>query len=144
VEEDIGDDVGMGMSATVIQSEGSAGETNDSTAAFRDPQFYLNYEAPDADTERGYAMPARGDGHFNDALAAVTVDLVADDPSERRAKGKGKLVWDKTKKNFVRDTLGSDNVKRIKTESGQRVPASFKTNLWVQRPGFMLHWGKSR
>lgn len=109
-----------------------SGTTQAGPSDFKDPEFYLSYVAPDADTERGYSMPDRDRvGGFSDAVASATTDLVADDPSEARAKGKGQLVWDKRKKNFVRDTLGSDNVKRIKTESGQRVPASFKSNRWV-------------
>ncbi|KAI9004396.1 ATP-dependent RNA helicase DBP10 [Hyaloraphidium curvatum] len=104
----------------------------ETAASFRDPDFYLSYSAPDADTERGYAMAGRsGGGHFADELTTATTDLVGDDLADPRAR-KGKLVWDKAKKNFVRDTVGSDNVKRIRTESGQRVPASFKSNRFAE------------
>jgi ATP-dependent RNA helicase DDX54/DBP10 len=40
---------------------------------------------------------------------------------------KGKMVWDKKKHRFVRETVGSDNKKRIKTDSGSSVPATFKS-----------------
>jgi ATP-dependent RNA helicase DDX54/DBP10 len=41
----------------------------------------------------------------------------------------GQLKWDKKKHKFVRSTLGQNNVKMIKGESGVRLPASFKSNV---------------
>ena len=55
------------------------------------------------------------------------MDMVADDPDDLR-KRKGDLRWDSQKHRFSRDTIGSDNKKRIRTETGTSVLATFKTD----------------
>ncbi|KAI8853756.1 P-loop containing nucleoside triphosphate hydrolase protein [Chytridium lagenaria] len=86
--------------------------------SFKDPEFYIDYEKKDNASERG----------FNERAGDVIVDVTGDDEETMMTKKKGNLVWDKRKKTFVRTTVGADNRKRIKTESGASVPATFKSN----------------
>ena len=47
------------------------------------------------------------------------------------------MHWDKKKKRFVQgDGVGADNVKLVRTESGQRLPATYRSGRfdeWKQR-----------
>lgn len=105
----------------------------------RDVEFYMSHYPRDAATERGYSVnasaPSVSVGHsgesFNERANEVAMDLTADDEDGIKKK-KGNLVWDKKKKSFVRETVGSDNKKRIKTDSGASVAATFKSNRFEQ------------
>jgi ATP-dependent RNA helicase DDX54/DBP10 len=54
--------------------------------------------------------------------------MVADDPDDMKTRGE--LKWDSQKKRFTRNQIGADNKKRIKTESGATVLASFKSDRY--------------
>ena len=93
----------------------------------KDKEYYMNYQPVDASLERGYALQTKtGDGSFIEKAKTVSFDLVVDDTDALR-KSKSKMIWDSKKHNFIRPTVGSDNKKRIRTESGASIPASFKT-----------------
>lgn len=56
----------------------------------------------------------------------MTFDLAGDDAAQERKRRQ--LRWDKTKKKFVKGTgEGADNVKLVKTESGAKLPASYRS-----------------
>jgi ATP-dependent RNA helicase DDX54/DBP10 len=99
--------------------------------SYRDEEHYMKYRPTDADDERGYAIEngKSAGASFLEKAQAAAFDLVADDDSGMRKKGS--LVWDSKKRNYVRPTIGSDNKKRIKTESGALIPASFKSKRYV-------------
>ncbi|KND05008.1 uncharacterized protein SPPG_00689 [Spizellomyces punctatus DAOM BR117] len=107
-----------------------------SPASFRDEEHYISYRQADAETERGYAVNSNeGPASFAERAQAATLELQAEDADGLR-KTRGALVWDKTKHNFVRHTIGSDNKKKIRTESGAIVNASYKTQRfedWQKR-----------
>ncbi|KAI8914342.1 P-loop containing nucleoside triphosphate hydrolase protein [Gorgonomyces haynaldii] len=85
-------------------------------------EFYLSYRPSDADAEQGYAMQK----DFSDAARQAAMDLVGDDPDDLRKRGQ--LKWDSKNHRFSRDQVGSDNKKRIKTDQGTVVLASFKSD----------------
>ncbi|KAI8818385.1 P-loop containing nucleoside triphosphate hydrolase protein [Fimicolochytrium jonesii] len=105
--------------------------------SFRD-ENYISYTQADADTERGYAVQT-GEGpaaSFMERAKAATLELTAEDGDGLRKPARGALVWDKTKHDFVRPTIGSDNKKKMRTESGAVVNASFKSRRfedWQKR-----------
>merc|ERR1712025_746407 len=78
--------------------------------------------------EAGYSLQS---GFSAQAHGAV-LDLTGDDEGEMRKK-KGAMVWDKKSKKYVRV---QDDKKRIKTESGVYISATYKTNRynkWKER-----------
>jgi ATP-dependent RNA helicase DDX54/DBP10 len=56
------------------------------------------------------------------------MDIIADD--ETGLKKQKKITWDSKTHRFKKEQIGSDNKKRIKTESGTLVSASFKTDRY--------------
>ncbi|KAJ3074379.1 ATP-dependent RNA helicase ddx54 [Podochytrium sp. JEL0797] len=104
--------------------------------AFRDEEFYMSHFQKDAATEKGYAVKdtvSQTTGltnNFAERAGDVTVEVAGDD--DDGLKRRGNLIWDKKKKTFVRPTVGADNKKRIKTDSGASVPASYKSDRFQQ------------
>ncbi|KAJ3110145.1 ATP-dependent RNA helicase ddx54 [Phlyctochytrium bullatum] len=106
------------------------------TTEFKDPEFYMEYQKKDHASERGYSVngassTTTGVDSFSERGAELALDLTGDDEESLRKK-RGAMVWDKRKKKFTRETVGADNLKRIKTDSGASVPATFKSNRYVQ------------
>ncbi|KAJ3269832.1 ATP-dependent RNA helicase ddx54 [Terramyces sp. JEL0728] len=97
----------------------------------KDKEYYLSYRPSDDQTEQQYAI----NKSFNETAQNITMDLVGDEISDLR---KRKVEWDQKKHKFVTSQVGSDNKKRIKTESGTLVPATFKTDRfekWKKKSG---------
>ena len=61
---------------------------------------------------------------FSAQAHGAVLDFTGDDDQEQRQR-KGATVWDKKSKKYVRV---QDDKKRIKTESGVYINASYKTN----------------
>ena len=59
------------------------------------------------------------------------MDLVADDETENR-KLQQKTKWDRKKKKFVSVQSTLEKSKKIKTESGNYINASYKSNLYAK------------
>ncbi|KAJ3264816.1 ATP-dependent RNA helicase ddx54 [Chytriomyces hyalinus] len=110
---------------------------SDKPATFRDEEFYMSHFQKDAATEKGYALNntvSQTTGladNFAERATDITVDMTGDDEDGLKKK-KGNLVWDKKNRRFTRPTVGADNLKRIKTDSGASIPASFKTDRFEQ------------
>ncbi|KAJ3196951.1 ATP-dependent RNA helicase ddx54 [Irineochytrium annulatum] len=107
----------------------------DGASSSRDAEFYMSHFQKDSATEKGYSVNAKRSettgttDNFAERAAEITVDVAGDDEDGLKVtKTRGNLLWDKKKKSFVRQTAGADNKKRIKTDSGASVPASFKSN----------------
>lgn len=89
----------------------------------------MSHFQKDADTEKGYSVQNKPRG-FAEQANAATVDLHGDE-ADSMMKNRTEAVWDKKKHKFVTPTIGSDNKKRIRTESGLSISASYKTDRFV-------------
>lgn len=100
------------------------------TPTFRDPNFYLGYEQQGAEAERGYSL-----GHsFADEARGVTMDVAGDDigPGMHSSRPP-RQRWDPKKKRFIKgEGAGADNVRMIRSESGVRLPASYRSGRFDQ------------
>ena len=96
---------------------------------YRDPNVYMGYKQAGAEAERGYSLN-EGSSNFASQAASAAYDLTAtDENSAHSATQKASMLrWDRKHKKFVQgDGTGSDNKKIIRTESGGKLPASFKS-----------------
>lgn len=98
---------------------------------FKDELHYVPHFQADQGTERGYAVAGSGSSSFASAANAASVDFMADD-SESYGKQRNALKWDKSRKKFVRETVGADNKKRMRSETGQLLLASYKTKRYQE------------
>ncbi|KAI0225007.1 ATP-dependent RNA helicase dbp10 [Massospora cicadina] len=105
----------------------------------RDEENYISYFQKDAHTEKGYSVQG---GSFVQQAQNATLNLTNDDRVVGASGSKSQLRWDKKKKKFIRgDGAGSDNKKILKTEAGNRLPASYKQGLltaWQKKRGAQL------
>ena len=77
-------------------------------------------------TEAGYAVH---DASFNSHAHKAAMELVPDDDEQLRKK-KGNETWDSKKHRFTSHQIGSDNKKRVRTENGTLVPATFQSDRY--------------
>eukprot|EP00842_Homolaphlyctis_polyrhiza_P000825 jgi/Hompol1/1743/HPOL_001458-RA len=96
----------------------------------RDKEFYLSYRPADADTEMGYAVTTGAPGSFAENANQASLDMMQDDPDELGRK-RSALKWDAKKHKFTRETVGADNKKLIRTETGALLPATYKSGRSV-------------
>jgi len=102
---------------------------------FRDKEYYMSHYQQGVDAERGYGVNGNagiGSNSFIEQMGSATMDLMGDDDKALKKNAKGALKWDTKKKRFIRETIGSDNKKRIKTESGNIIPASYKSKRFEE------------
>lgn len=93
----------------------------------------MSYEQKDAIYDKGYAIQNKPT-NFHEQAKLVSVDMNGDDSESILASQKAQQVWDSKKHKFVRPAqVGMDNKKMIKTESGQLINASYKTDRYVLR-----------
>ena len=90
----------------------------------RDESNYIPYQPADHHAEAGYSLQTG----FNAQVNGAVLDLTGDEDSEIRKK-KGAIVWDKKSKKYVKV---QDDKKRIKTESGVYISATYKTNRYAR------------
>ncbi|XP_078050326.1 ATP-dependent RNA helicase DDX54 [Augochlora pura] len=89
----------------------------------KDEEFFIPYYAPDKHTEEGLAVNS-----FNTEADKVQMDLTADNEESQRLQAQIKK-WDRKKKKMV--TVNSDQkIKKIRTESGVWIPATYKSNRY--------------
>ncbi|KAF8658275.1 hypothetical protein AX16_002051 [Volvariella volvacea WC 439] len=102
-------------------------DTSSSKNRYRDEEFYMSHYQKDAPTEKGYSLT---DGAtFAEQARTATFDLAGDEAVAERKKRQ--LTWDKKKKKFVKgDGTGADNVKLVKTESGTKLPATYRSGRY--------------
>ncbi|XP_072921603.1 ATP-dependent RNA helicase DDX54 [Hemitrygon akajei] len=94
----------------------------------KDDQFYIPYQPKDFNSERGLSLSGEGTTFEQQASGAV-LDLMGDETGDM-TKQKQLLKWDRKRKRFIRDT-GKQN-KKIKTESGKYINASYKKNIYEE------------
>lgn len=75
--------------------------------------------------------------NFVEQLGQVTYDMTQDEGAAARANRPSQLKWDRKKKRMVKDEVGSDNKKLIRSESGALLPASYKSGRYDE-------WRKGR
>ncbi|XP_078467731.1 ATP-dependent RNA helicase DDX54-like [Lampetra planeri] len=95
----------------------------------KDEEFYIPYQSKDANSERGLSM--NGNTVFEQQASGAVLDLMGDDTRDLD-KNKQLMRWDRKRKRFVRDSGNKDGKKKIKTESGQYISASYKTNFYAE------------
>ncbi|KAL0132156.1 hypothetical protein PUN28_000139 [Cardiocondyla obscurior] len=95
----------------------------------RDEEYYIPYSAPDKHTEEGLAVNT-----FATEADKAQMDLTADNEEARHLQTQLKK-WDRKKKKMV--TVERDpKAKKIRTESGVWIPATYKTNrynVWKEK-----------
>ncbi|CAJ0876916.1 7478_t:CDS:10 [Entrophospora sp. SA101] len=101
---------------------------------YRDEEHYISHYQKDANTEKGYSVN-QGALFIEEAQRAM-LDQQNDEHVPELNKRKV-LTWNSKKKTFLRGGgIGSDNKKLIKTESGVKLPATYKSgrfNDWRQK-----------
>ncbi|XP_077517553.1 ATP-dependent RNA helicase DDX54 [Amblyomma americanum] len=93
--------------------------------SFKDEEFYIPHFSSDFHTEKGLEL----DKTFEQQASQAVLDLTGDDDKLLR-KQKSALKWDRKKKRFVRDE--DPKKKKIRTESGAWIPASYKSDVYKQ------------
>lgn len=97
---------------------------------YRDPEFFISHHAPASEIQdQQFAIPS---SFANDA-AKATFDLENDDKLQRNSQI---MKWDKKKGKYI-NSQSVEGKKYIIGESGQRIPATFKSGKFDQ-------WKKQR
>ncbi len=100
-------------------------------AAGRDQENFIHYRPKDFASERGLSL---GSGFEQEASGAV-LEIAGDDEREMR-KINNSRVWDRKRKKYVLDHGHESRRKKVKTESGALISASYKSNLykdWLEK-----------
>lgn len=95
---------------------------------FQDSKYYLNYQPENFAKEKGLELDKNV---FNNELNKATLDIVADDEDQIKRQHH-QTVWDRKRKKYVKsDLLNNDKkTKKIKTESGALISASYQSGLF--------------
>lgn len=95
---------------------------------FKDDEFYIEYQPKDFHTETGLTLGSN-QANFAKESSTVSFDMLGDDDQLMRKQKSQHKVWDRKRKKFInaQDVSGA---KKIKTESGGRISASYKKNLY--------------
>jgi ATP-dependent RNA helicase DDX54/DBP10 len=119
--------------------------TSSKKQGYRDSDYYMSHYQKDAVTEKGCALLrlnydrpiltiafthryslSKDGATFAQQAQKATFDLTNDEGAAERKRRQ--LNWDKKKKRFVQgDGIGADNVKMVKTESGTKLPATYRS-----------------
>jgi len=99
---------------------------------FRDPEAYLTYEQSGAAAEKGYNLNEGTSAEFVSQSKLALFDLGTNDEGKlscmSNVQKASQTKWDRKTKKFVKvGQVGADNIKLVKTESGVKLPATFKT-----------------
>ncbi|CAH8485542.1 unnamed protein product [Heterobilharzia americana] len=115
---------------------GACNTNNDISENLENVDFFVPYSRGDEATESGLSITGTKN-QFSLEAAAASLDL-PNDESHQISGIKGshnrKLVWDRKRKRYTGADAahGKANLKRIKTESGVWIPASYKTDKYEQ------------
>ncbi|KAK7489372.1 hypothetical protein BaRGS_00019316, partial [Batillaria attramentaria] len=94
------------------------------TQQTQDGDHYLPYRPADFQSESGYSIG----GGFNSEISGAVLDFTGDDEQNMRSLSHVRK-WDRKRKRFVGGS-GDSKVKKVKTESGNWIPASYKSNVY--------------
>lgn len=126
-QDDDDDDDDDNLRRDEAQKESSA--VTMTKKGFEDSKFYLKYQPDDFAREKGLELNKNS---FNNDIKRATLDLVADDEDQLKRQ-KHQMVWDRKRKKYIRaDQLFGDDKKskKIKTESGAYISASYQSGLF--------------
>ncbi|XP_067665938.1 ATP-dependent RNA helicase DDX54-like isoform X2 [Haliotis asinina] len=90
----------------------------------KDEENYLHYRPADYQSEKGLSVSST----FEQQASSAVLDLTGDDEAGIKKKN-NQLKWDRKKKKFVREEQDPKK-KKIKTESGTWISASYKSNAY--------------
>ncbi|CAF4903375.1 unnamed protein product, partial [Rotaria sp. Silwood1] len=90
-----------------------------------DKEFFIPYQPADFKREKGLEIQS-----FERQTNEAVMDLTNDDGTQIRGPTIQKTKWDRKKKKFVTVGQTDAKTKKIKTESGQWIQASYKTNAY--------------
>lgn len=113
----------------------SKGNKRSKGGPIQDSEFFMGYTPSTMNMaeDRGYGVHSGGtnaSNHFLDQARGATMDLNNDEDAGFKTANKAGLRWDKKSKKYVsraNDEDGSKGAKMIRGESGQKIPASFKS-----------------
>ncbi|KRZ77020.1 ATP-dependent RNA helicase DDX54 [Trichinella papuae] len=90
-------------------------------------QFFIPYVPSDLHSEQGLSV----ENNFTSELGSAVIDFM-DDEVEKIQRRSQKTKWDRKRKKFVNadDEDKKGSMKKIRTESGVWIPASYKTDLY--------------
>ena len=91
----------------------------------KDEENYIGYSAKDQHTETGFSL----NGTFENEARKAVLDLTGDDDDSSRAKRNANR-WDAKKKKYIK--VSDSEKKKIKTESGVWIPASYKSDRYAK------------
>jgi len=91
----------------------------------KDEENYIGYVAKDHHAETGYSLK----NAFEAQASSAVLDLTGDDENQMKKK-KQMMRWDNKKKKYVR--AEQDDKKKIRTESGVWIPASYKSDRYAK------------
>lgn len=114
---------------------------------YRDSEYFMSHFQKDAATDKGqvflstsdlvflsltnppsYRYSLKDGASFIEQAQHATFDLTGDEGVANRERRFKQLNWDKKKKKFIQGNReGADNIKLVKTESGARLPASYRS-----------------
>jgi ATP-dependent RNA helicase DDX54/DBP10 len=94
----------------------------------KDTENYIPYRPADHHSEQGLGL----EKSFEQQVAGAVLDLGADEADSLK-KQNNTLRWDRKRKRFVHEKGEREKgPKKIRTESGVWIPASYKTNVYEQ------------
>ncbi|KAJ8020992.1 ATP-dependent RNA helicase DDX54 [Holothuria leucospilota] len=94
-------------------------------SSYKDEEYYVPHMPSDQRTEMGLGINS-----FEQQAAEDILDLTQDDSTVLQ-KTQQKSKWDRKRKRFVGDG-GKEKIKKIKTESGAYIPASYKKEIYKE------------
>lgn len=92
-----------------------------------DAQHYIPYKPKNFNMEKALGI----NSNFNREMSDAAMDMVHDDRDDMR-RNLQKQKWDRKKKKFVSVQSTLDKEKKIRTESGNYIKASYKSNLYAK------------
>lgn len=99
------------------------------TKGFEDSKFYLKYQPDGYIREKGLELDKNT---FNNDLKQATLDIVHDDEDKMKSQ-RHQTIWDRKKKKYVKASSlldGDKKPKKIRTESGAYISASYSSGLY--------------
>lgn len=135
-DEDDNQEVGFGVNEEELMNNFENGDDvlqssknkNKSKKSYKDPNFYMPYYAPrNVIQDQQLSIEGANHGNFVSEASKATFDIDGEDDKVQLNRQGPKLVWEKNK--FVKK---QDDRKFIISESGQRIPASFRSGKFEE------------
>lgn len=120
------------LEVTISRNEGA--RESDALRDYKDPAYFMSY-APNTMSlaeDRGYGVHSGGNDNFVTQARSATMDLNNDDGARAFAEPSrpSGMRWDKKSKKYVaraNDNDGSKGARMIKSESGLKIAATFRS-----------------